>query len=275
MPPLTPEEQDRLREKMTWLRDLYVGECAYPYKQGELLKKTSKYKKSGGVCMAMSLDWLRRKLWNVYNASAKAKRNFDDQKYATEKSRIALTTKHGKLQDAYTAGKTRGSESVESVLGKLTTAGVVSSGMDRLTAVQLLYNGRVHGYTFDEALYQRTKDGLFPASGSPNAHYAFKEKLRDALAEARTKLSDATPAVGLMFEISGDEGTGHAMAFFLTRTRDAFFDPNVGEYGFAVATQRTRELNFVANLWFDVYHTFLKMDDLTFSLVTYRAPDVI
>lgn len=273
MPHLTPEQVARLRAKMTFLREFYANGCAYPYRQGEELKKTSKYKTSDGVCMAMSLDWLRRRLWNAYNPAELAKRNFDDAKYGTDKNRVALTNKHGKLQDVYVKDKKPGPTNVDTLVAKLAAASIVSSGMDRLEVRSLGVYGEIPGYEFDEAAWARTKDSIAP-TGAPNAHFRFKERFAGALAEARGKLSDAAPAVGVLFEMSGDGG-GHAVALYLTRTRDWFFDPNFGEYSFAVATQLSREINFVANVWFDVYHTFMQMDALSFSLVRYRPPAVV
>ena len=41
------------------------------------------------------------------------------------------------------------------------------------------------------------------------------------------------------------------------------------------AVDPQREINFVANLWFDVYHKFYQMDTLTFSAIEYQPAPVV
>ena len=270
MPPLTPEQRESLMRKVADLKHVYLANCAYPYRQGDELKKTSAYRKSQGVCFAMCLDWLRRRMWNVYNPEMKAKRNFNDPKYdATKKARVALTTKHGKLQDAYKQQVEQQRHStVHTILGKMVEAAVVSSGMDRLSATKI---ADVYAYELDEQAWEDTKNGMM-RMGAANAHYAFKQKLAGALQSARDKLA-TVPAVGVLIEMQGDDG--HAIALFLNATQDAFLDPNLGEYTFTPRSEKDRELNFVANVWYDVYHRFFGMDGIRFSLIEYQGADVI
>jgi len=266
--PLTDEQRAALAKKVGDIQTMFASNRRFAYDQAAELRKTSKYKKSQGVCFAMSIDWLRRRLWNVYNAGAKAKRNFDAAKYTqNEKRRVALTEKHGRLQDAYqkNVAEVRLAP-VQSILARFVQAGVVSSGMDRLVATKL---DDIHGYQLDEAVWAKTKDGLVPM-GAPNTHFAFKQKLQAMLDRVRGLLTPAAPALGLLVSMQGDGG--HAIAFFFTMGQDVFFDPNFGEFEFAAPAQRARELTFVTDLWFDVYHRYYNMDALEFTLIAYQAP---
>jgi len=262
--PLTEEQKKAAREKVAWLMTVYQNHCAYRYSQAEELKKTWKYRDSQGVCFAMSLDWLRRKMFNLNNPGLKQKHELNDPQYNSKSKRVHLTKKHGKLQDAYLTNKkaTRvGRATTDGHITAMVAANVVNSGLDHLTVGAC---DHVPAYQLDESPRARNA-GL----GTANAHLTFAQKLKDFVERAEGVLAaNPDPAVGILFHMQGGNG-GHATAFLLDTGQIRFFDPNVGEFFFDRNTERRLAVQFVSLLWFDLYHTYRQFDTLEFELIRY------
>jgi len=258
--PIPPEKRAEAKAKLLELTSLYAGHCSYPYSQAAELKKTWLYRNSDGVCFAMSLDWLRRKLYNVYNLSQK--HEFDDPKYDSNRNRARLTKKHGRLHAVYkqdVKDSALGRAKTTNHISAMVAANVVKSGLDKLTVGQSDF---VWNYQLDDRPETRAQ-----GMGTANPRLTFADKLYDAIARAEKLLSNED-AVGILFHMRGDGG--HATAFLLDETDIRFFDPNVGEYFFSRMTEKYLALRFVSKLWFDIYHHYLKFDSLEFEPVQYQ-----
>jgi len=268
MAQLTEEEKQELRKMLEALKVGHKDYMTYSYDQAALLKKVPKYKDSNGICFAMSLDWLRRLLYNASNPLEKQKRNFNDAKYTEKESKLkALTKKQAELHDVY---KPYTGRDLSLIINQMRDSNVVSKGMDQLK--QHHRAETISPSEYDEEIFKAAKKSGY-SSGSENAHLKVKEFIKRHIGLRQQEVSPQLPGVGVLMELEGEaEGWGgHTIAFYIEPNAIRVFDPNLGEYRFPLGADRgrTQASNFITDLWYDIYFRIYKFTKIALEFLKY------
>jgi hypothetical protein len=189
-----------------------------------------------GICFAMSLDWIRRKIWNSQiSDEKKRKKETWDQKGLDKRLRRldALQTVKKNFFDpkitlsAYDTERTKNRKSQE----KKTDADFASKSF-----AALMQGGRHE--TFDQP-----KDT------------ALEDNVQHILAKFDSVRKSMGDTFGVLFEVNG-RGMGHAYALFCHRRQWSLFDPNLGEF-----LLRSEPRKVIID-WFEIYHALGMVDML-------------
>jgi hypothetical protein len=209
-------EATPVRRAIIDLIDRYKDNCAYPYRQSALLAKGNE-----GACFGMSMDWLRRNMFNLDVLNGKfgkieGKRNFDDPKYNKLGKRKRLTNKHVELQEVYE--KFKGDRIVETQAVINAMAGATSGRFNKEPIVKSLQSL--------QAVWPESERLL----NSDNLGRVFRRLLEKYVGKAVELMEPR--GTGILMAIDFSDRQHHATVFLVEYYVIRFFDPNVGEFFF-------------------------------------------
>ena len=208
-------------------------------------------KSRGGVCLGMSMDWLRRKM-----AGGK---NFDHSDFASQKSKVTLATQHISIHDLQLKAP--------SMAMTLEYARqLVELGYDpKVLHSRFLHLADTEAKTFGwKELQALTLKKSVVDDDSPGT--AFTSVVVNGLLDLEDEPQSKYQGMILQLD-SEKKKEGHAVAFFIraplmhadeaerrglkSNTVYEFFDPNVGEFRFVQSPKAL--VAFLAELWEAVY----------------------
>ena len=244
------ELKKEARARIQTLKHVYADHCVFSFRQADKLASTRHWE-SQGVCMTLSLDWLRRHLHNRGRPEAKEKRNYGDKKYETRRGRQSLMEKTVAAQSVYEGARARGFSSGAAGALASFNEGIPANNAPRKTRTRLRLLPKFACLSTSDVATSsiRLDDGL-------QAHRAkqwFYDNVSEYYDACLPALDSNIPALGIILSLLGG-GEGHAVAFLLSPEEIRFFDPNLGEYSFRRTDERFLCFGLAATLWADWYY---------------------
>ena len=226
-------------------RDHYRNRLVFGFSQRDLIPKDN-----AGVCRALCLDWLRRKIKSGKDSFAVSKTS-DNRPTADDPFVGSLSLP--KVNNARMRRKAdRRLIGMQAILDDLDLANKVTEQdkLDRLKAQHDVIAG-MRGVEVESGPREIF---VYAVDGVPQFSKDFGERLFRGVLEAARKhyAKDDEPSGCYMLALSpGLQATkdGHAVAFHLNTSRLHFMDPNVGEFEFHMPVDYEEVITFMATLW--------------------------